>query len=408
MVAGVLAAAPQSFGLAHSLDGHTGAVLSLAWTKNGAYVLSASQDKTLRLWNPHTGAHVKTYQGPHNHEVADVVISEDNSKFISCGGDKHFFQWDVSTAQVIRKFVGHDRKVNALAFGPNQDVVLSASNDKTVRIWDLRTRSRGSMQSLAEATDSVLCVAVAGDEIVSGCTDGAIRRYDVRKGQLVVDSLLQPVGSVSFSKDRACMLVSTLDHNIRLLERDTGNILATYSGHVNKRFKVQSTLDPTDSVVISGSEDNRICMWDLVEAKLLCTLTGHAGPVLCASFSGGTLVTAAGDGGVKVWTAEVVPATRAQSMAAALPADSGLPSEFGRSSRRPASALPATPLTRLAAAFQAPASTGPATQAPAAGADVDAAGGDVEGGREGRSRSPPIAKRKDRGRKHRRKSEPET
>jgi len=290
--------------LQHTLEGHASSVLSVSWTKNGRYLLSASQDKSLRLWNPHSGVHVKTYKGPHNSEVCDVAIAEDNSKFVSCGGDKQFFLWDVTTAQVIRKFVGHDRKVNAVCYGPNEEVVLSASHDKTVRIWDLKTRSRAPIQVLSDATDSMLCVLVAGDEIITGSVDGGLRRYDVRKGQCIIDQLLQPIGSISLSNDRQCILVSTLDDSIRLLERETGNQLALYKGHTNKRFKVQSSLDPTDSYVVSGSEDNRVFFWDLVEGSILGSFKEHDGPVLCTAFCESTMVTAATDGMIKVWKVE--------------------------------------------------------------------------------------------------------
>merc|ERR1712125_124759 len=116
-------------------------------------------------------------------------------------------------------------------------------------------------------------------------------------GLLVVDQLLQPVGSVSFSNDRECMLVSTLDDKIRLLERETGNELACYRGHKNEKFKVQSVLDPSDAFVISGSEDDTVCIWDLTEpATMVSSLSGHGGPVFCVCFSGDTMATAAADG----------------------------------------------------------------------------------------------------------------
>lgn len=317
-----------------TLEGHTSGVLALAVTQNDRYLLSASQDKTLRLWNPHTGVHVKTYSGPHNYEVNDVIIGADNAKFISCGGDQQFFQWDVTTAQVIRKFVGHDRKVNALAFGPGQDVVLSASHDRSVRIWDLRSRDRGSIQALTEAADSVLCVAAAGDEIATGSADGGLRRYDVRMGQLVIDQLLQPIGSVSFSKDRQCMLVSTLDHIIRLLDRETGSQLGCYKGHANERYKVQSTLDPSDAYVVSGSEDRRVCLWDIEEETMIGSLNGHGGPVFCVRFIKDTFVTAAADGVIRVWTAALAailrPTSELSSVSKAALSDAGLPSSFGR------------------------------------------------------------------------------
>lgn len=323
---------PVQCTIKHSLEGHKGGVMAIRFTKNGRYLLSASQDKSVRLWNPHNGVSVKCYSGPHNHEVNDVIVSEDNSKFVTAGGDKHFFQWDVTSGNIIRKFVGHDRKVNAVAFGPQESLVVSGSSDKSVRIWDLRARGRGSVQCLTDATDSVLCVNVSGDEITTGSTDGQFRRYDVRKGQLVADSLLQPVGSVCYSNDRECALVSTLDDTIRLIERETGNELVSYKGHTNKKFKVQSALDPSDSFVVSGSEDNKFCFWDLVDGNLLHSVRHHAAPVFCVCFHETTLATASADGVIHIWDvaagAGLGKGTRAATTASMERA--GMPSGFGR------------------------------------------------------------------------------
>lgn len=301
---------PELCTLQHTLHGHASPVLSLTFTKNGNYILSSSQDRSLILWNPHTGLHVKTYSGPHNHEVNDAIITEDNARFVSCGGDKHVFLWDVTTAQVIRRFAGHERKVNSLAFGPKQEIFLSASNDKSVRLWDMRSHARDPIQVLADAADSVLSLRIAGNEIVTGSADGGLRRYDVRRGQLCVDQLSQPIGSITSSKDNQCLLISTLDNTVRLLERETGNELASYSGHSNHRFKVQSTLDPSDSAVVSGSEDNRIFFWDLVEANILRSVQDHGGPVFSVSFFEDTMVTASADGLVKVWRVVIAPRGR--------------------------------------------------------------------------------------------------
>ena len=67
----------------------------------------------MRLWNPHSGKHIKKFAGCHNQEVNDLLtlgchalkhlnvsrISGDNSKFASCGSDKLILQWDVTTGQ---------------------------------------------------------------------------------------------------------------------------------------------------------------------------------------------------------------------------------------------------------------------------------------------------------------------
>lgn len=91
------------------LKGHRGPVLNVKFTANGKYCISASQDKSAILWNPFRGLVIKEYKGPHNHEVNDVCITSDNARFVTCGGDRSAFLWDVSTAEVIGKFV--DMKV---------------------------------------------------------------------------------------------------------------------------------------------------------------------------------------------------------------------------------------------------------------------------------------------------------
>ena len=61
--------------------------------------------------------------------------------------------------------------------------------------------------------------------VISSSIDGKVRNYDLRMGQLRVECISQPVTSVSFTKDGQCVLVSTLDNTIRLLDKDSGELL---------------------------------------------------------------------------------------------------------------------------------------------------------------------------------------
>lgn len=59
---------------------------------------------------------MQTYSG-HGYEVLDIAVSDDNARFVSCGGDKLVFLWDVATARTTRRFEGHGGRVNSVAFG---------------------------------------------------------------------------------------------------------------------------------------------------------------------------------------------------------------------------------------------------------------------------------------------------
>lgn len=287
-----------------NLAGHLGAARAVRFNYDGNYCLTCGSDKLLKLWNPHKGSLLKTYSG-HGYEVLDAVGSSDNSRVASCGADKSIILWDVATGQIIRRFRGHTSKVNCVKFNqPDSTVLISGSYDASVRCWDCKSRSPEPIQILDDAKDSVPSLSVSQREILSGSVDGKVRNYDIRMGQLRVDCIGQPVTSVSFTKDGQCVLASTLDDTIRLMDKDSGELLNEFTGHINKDYKVDSCLSSSDAQVVSGSEDGRICFWDLVEAKIVHTLDkAHESVVYSLSYhpTENYLLSASSDGKVKVW-----------------------------------------------------------------------------------------------------------
>lgn len=288
----------------NQLEGHQGAVRAVRFNYDGNYCLTCGSDKLLKLWNPHKGVLLKTYTG-HGYEVLDAAGSGDNSRLASCGADKTVVHWDVATGQILRRFRGHTGRINCVKFNqPDSTVIISGSYDTTVHCWDCRSRSPEPIQVIDDAKDSVSSVMLSQQEILSGSIDGKVRNYDLRMGQLRVDCIGQPVTSVSFTKDGQCVLVSTLDNTIRLLDKDSGELLNEFTGHVNKDYKVDSCLSSSDAQVVSGSENGNIYFWDLVEAKIVHTLEkAHKLVVYSISYhpTANCLLSASSDSKVKVW-----------------------------------------------------------------------------------------------------------
>ena len=101
-----------------SATGKRPAINCCTFNADGAYCMSAGDDRTVRLWNPHRGEQastpIKEYTA-HNQRVLDVCIAADNASFASCGGDRTVFLWDVTSGLVTRRLLGHDQRVNAVA-----------------------------------------------------------------------------------------------------------------------------------------------------------------------------------------------------------------------------------------------------------------------------------------------------
>eukprot|EP00730_Choanoeca_flexa_P019245 TRINITY_DN9394_c0_g1_i2.p1 TRINITY_DN9394_c0_g1~~TRINITY_DN9394_c0_g1_i2.p1 ORF type:complete len:306 (+),score=61.90 TRINITY_DN9394_c0_g1_i2:2-919(+) len=265
------------------LEGHVGAVMSVRFNRDGQYCLTCGKDRMVRLWNPHSQLLIKTYKG-HGLEVNDADCATDNGRFISGSTDKSLLLWDVASGKTIRKFRAHSGAVNAVKLNAEATMAVSASYDASVKCWDLRSNDRDPVQVMNEAKDSVPSICLSDHEILAGSVDGFVRCYDMRVGQMRKDAMGDPVTSVTFSHDNNCLLVATLDDCIRLLDKDTGELLGQYQGHKNSEFKVDACLSYNDALVASGSEDGSVFLWDLVDGKKRAELKEHPGVVCSLTF----------------------------------------------------------------------------------------------------------------------------
>lgn len=260
----------------------------------------------MRLWNPDSGAEIKTFEA-HGYEVLSISVSHDNAKFASAGGDRSVFVWDVATGVTNRRLAGHMSKVHTVEFNTDASVLASGSYDATVRLWDLRSQSRVPIQILEEARDAVQTLHVDSTTIITGSVDGYVRTYDLRKGELRADFVGQPVTSVVPSVDATTLLVATLDSHVRLFDMATGKLLNKFTGHSHESYRARACFGYEDATVVCGDEDGRVWGWDLVDAavlqpnpppkvhnKVITWIEHHPSEA-------GEMITASADGTVKVW-----------------------------------------------------------------------------------------------------------
>lgn len=162
-----------------------------------------------------------------------------------------------------------------MSFNSNSAVLATGSFDTTVKLWDCRSRNFEPIQTLSEAKDSISSVEINDNEILTGSVDGTLRIYDVRTGKLVSDFIGQPINSVQRSQDGHSVLISCLDSKIRLFDKDDGNLLQTFGGHLNAVYRIKALFANNDGWVISTSEDGRVYVWDVLSADILYKLSSN-------------------------------------------------------------------------------------------------------------------------------------
>jgi len=327
-----------------SLPGHTDGVLTVRFSPDGQQLLSGSLDRTARLWDIASGRVLQTFRG-NSWWVWAAEFSPDGNRIVTAGQDGKAIVWERAVSRQpsapspqppaaspaalytqLTEFTNHDGAIYSARFSPKGDLVATGGYDKLVLLWnpdevrptDIRATLDNKPQTKAKALrlaghdGPVRCVAFSpnGQLVLSGSDDNSLRVWDASDGASVqtLRGHGSAVHSCTFSPDGQNILAGDDDRvfvwNLAGYEESRVLHSTVFRGHEDAVLSAR--FSPDGQKVVLASRDRTASLWNAATGKALQKFQeGHDFLVSSAQYfpNGKWIATGAGDNTVRIWNA---------------------------------------------------------------------------------------------------------
>ncbi|CAG9568795.1 conserved hypothetical protein [Leishmania major strain Friedlin] len=286
-----------------SYSGHSLAVYCCCFSPRGDMFVTASRDRTVRLWNLRTGVSTMM-KGGHNGFVLSCDYSPKGNRVASSSDDRTIKLWSTSSCNKVATLKGHEDKVYCVKYNATGELLVSASCDTTVRVWN--AESQAKLMTLRGHSLAVFSCAFSntdsGKFVVSGSDDRVIKLWDWGANREIM-SLVGHIGTVwtvVFSHNDRYVLSGSMDYELILWDSISGTRLRSMDGH--KASVHHAIFSEDDAYIFSCARDWSVMVWRTTDGEHIETIIGHLSTVYHMDIREDKLLTSSLDDKIKLWS----------------------------------------------------------------------------------------------------------
>ena len=319
--------------------GHQDRINCLIFSNDGKYVLTGSNDNTIKLWDVNAAKELKTYIG-HKDWITSITFLNDGEYFLSASNDNTVCLWNINQETPLKVFkmnstvstliitkIGfitgmydgtirifdlkgeeinvikaHDKVVNHLEVTNNMDTLISCSDDKTIKIWNLN--SLNLIKILEGNIDAVidLDISMNSRNLYSFSKDNKIIKWDLISGEIIAffEGNNSYLSGIEISNNDSILVSYSLDGIIKYWNTKTTSIIDSIS--TNQLFISDLKFSPNGEYMTTCSWDKTIKFWHFQSKLLINEFESYSNLLTAAVFSKDSmLIFSSKDGYIKVW-----------------------------------------------------------------------------------------------------------
>src|SRR5437773_1177021 len=283
---------------------HKDVVYSAQFSPDGQRIVTASWDKTARLWDVASGTPIGQPM-KHKSDVNSAQFSRDGQRIVTASSDKMARLWDAASGKPVGEPMKHENEVNSAQFSPDGQWVVTASSDKTARLWDAASGKPIGEPMKHENVVNSAQFSPDGQRVVTASEDKTARQWGAASGKPVGEPMKHEdvVNSAEFSPDGQRIVTASEDKTVRLWDAAGGEPIGQPMKHEKEVNSAQ--FSPDGQRVLTASDDKTARLWNAESAKSVGEPMQHEKEVNSAQFSpdGQRIVTASADKTARLWDA---------------------------------------------------------------------------------------------------------
>ncbi|KAG5366985.1 Target of rapamycin complex subunit LST8 [Yarrowia sp. B02] len=222
-----------------TFEGHTGNVTALAFQYDGKWMVTSSEDGTVKVWDMRTATVQRNYK--HRCPVNDVVIHPNQGEIISCDQEGNIRIWDLGENTCTHQLIPEeDVPVRSVSVASDGSMLVAGNNKGNCYVWKMHnTRDVTSLHPITKFRSHskyITKVLLSPDvkHLATCSADNTARIWSIKNGFSLETTLTghqRWVWDCAFSADSAYLVTASSDHYVRLWELASGQIIRQYSGH---------------------------------------------------------------------------------------------------------------------------------------------------------------------------------